>query len=40
MFGVPEHLPAFAERTFSTVITTSIVQDFNEKITSVDCMMH
>jgi hypothetical protein len=26
-------------RTFSTVITTSVVQDLNEKIASVDCMM-
>jgi hypothetical protein len=29
MFGAPERLPAFGARTFSTVITTSMVQDFN-----------
>jgi hypothetical protein len=39
MFGAPERLPAFGARTFSTVITTSVVQDFNEKIAGVDCMM-
>jgi hypothetical protein len=39
MFGTPEHLPAFGARTFSTVITTSVVQDLNEKIASVDCVM-
>jgi hypothetical protein len=42
MFGAPERLPAFGERTFSTVITkftTSVVQDLNEKIAGVDCMM-
>jgi hypothetical protein len=27
------------ERTFPTVITTSMVQDLNEKIAAVDCMM-
>jgi hypothetical protein len=26
-------------RTFSSVITTSMVQELNEKITGVDCMM-
>jgi hypothetical protein len=39
MFGVPERLPAFSVRTFSTVITTSMVQDLNAKIAGVDCMM-
>jgi hypothetical protein len=39
MLGVPERLPTFGARTFSTVITTSEVQDLNEKITGVDCMM-
>jgi hypothetical protein len=39
MFGAPERLPAFGARTFPTVITTSIVQDFNEKIAGVDCKM-
>jgi hypothetical protein len=28
-----------SRRTFSTVITTSMVQDLNEKIAGVDCMM-
>jgi hypothetical protein len=37
--GAPERLPVFGARTFSTVITTSMVQDLNEKIASVDCMM-
>jgi hypothetical protein len=32
-------LPAFGARTFSTVITTSMVQDLNENIAGVDCMM-
>jgi hypothetical protein len=36
MFGTPELLPAFGARTFSTVITTSVVQDLNEKIVGVD----
>jgi hypothetical protein len=31
MFGAPECLPAFFARTFSTVITTSVVQDLNKK---------
>jgi hypothetical protein len=39
MFGSPERLPAFGARTFSTVITTSVVQDLNEKIAGVDFMM-
>jgi hypothetical protein len=39
MCGAPESLPAFGARTFSTVITTSVVQDFNEQIAGVDCMM-
>jgi hypothetical protein len=39
MFGAPERLPAFCARTFSTEITSSVVQDLNEKIAGVDCMM-
>jgi hypothetical protein len=39
MFGAPEHLPGFGARTFPTVILTSVVPDFNEKIASVDFMM-
>jgi hypothetical protein len=39
MCGAPERLPAFGARTFLTVITTSVVQDLNEKIAGVDCMM-
>jgi hypothetical protein len=39
MFGAPERLPAFGARTFPSGITTSVVQDFNEKIAGVDCMM-
>jgi hypothetical protein len=39
MFGAPERLPAFGARPFSTEITTSVVQDLNEKIASIDCMM-
>jgi hypothetical protein len=39
MFGAPERLPAFGGRTFSIVITTFMVQDLNEKIAGVDCMM-
>jgi hypothetical protein len=39
MCGAPEHLPAFGARTFSTVITASVVKDLNEKIAGVDCMM-
>jgi hypothetical protein len=39
MFGAHKRLPAFGARTFSTVITTSVAQDLNEKIAGVDCMM-
>jgi hypothetical protein len=39
MFGSNKRLPAFSARTFATVITTSMVQDFNEKIAGVECMM-
>jgi hypothetical protein len=39
MCGAPERLPAFGAHTFATVITTSMVQDLNEKIAGVDCMM-
>jgi hypothetical protein len=39
MVGPPERLSAFSARTFPTVITSSMVQDFNEKIAGVDCMM-
>jgi hypothetical protein len=39
MFSDPEHLPAFGVRPFSTVITTSMVQELKEKIAGVDCMM-
>jgi hypothetical protein len=39
MFGALERLPAFGARTFSTFITTPVVQDLNEKIAGVDCMM-
>jgi hypothetical protein len=39
MCGAPERLPAFGSRTFDTVITTSVVQDLNEKIAGVDCVM-
>jgi hypothetical protein len=41
MCGAPERLPAFGARTFSSVITTSMVQYLliNEKIAGVDCMM-
>jgi hypothetical protein len=31
MFAAPERLPAFNARTISTVITTYVVQDLNEK---------
>jgi hypothetical protein len=31
MCGAPERLSAFGARTFPTVITTSVVQDLNEK---------
>jgi hypothetical protein len=40
MFGAPERPRLeFGARTFSTVITTSVVQDLNEKIAGLDCMM-
>jgi hypothetical protein len=39
MFGAPERLPVFDARPFPTVITKSVVQDLNEKIAGVDCMM-
>jgi hypothetical protein len=39
MFAAHDRLPAFGARTFFTVITTSVVQDFNIKIAGVDCMM-
>jgi hypothetical protein len=39
MFDASERLTAFGARTFSTVITTFVVQDLNEKIAGVDCMM-
>jgi hypothetical protein len=32
MFGAPLSLLAFSARIFSTVITTSVVLDLNEKI--------
>jgi hypothetical protein len=31
MFGAPKRLPTFGARNFTTVITTSMVQDLNEK---------
>jgi hypothetical protein len=39
MLGAPERLPEFGARTFSNVLTTSVVQDLNGKIAGVDCMM-
>jgi hypothetical protein len=39
MFGTPGRLPVFGARTFSTAITTSMVQDLNEKIAGVGCVM-
>jgi hypothetical protein len=39
MFGAPEHLSAFGVLTFPTIIKASVVQDINEKIAGVDCMM-
>jgi hypothetical protein len=39
MFGAPERVTAFGARTFPFEITTSVVQDLNEKIAGVDCMM-
>jgi hypothetical protein len=38
MFGAPERLPSFGARAFSIVITTSMVQDLNEKIAGVKNM--
>jgi hypothetical protein len=38
MFGTPERLSLGAS-TFPTVIKTSVVQDLNQKIAGVDCMM-
>jgi hypothetical protein len=35
MCGAPERLSEFGARTFPTVITTSVVQDLNEKIAGV-----
>jgi hypothetical protein len=40
MFGAPERLPVFGARTFPTVITTSEVQDLNEKIAGVDDVLN
>jgi hypothetical protein len=39
MCGASERLSAFGARTFLTVITTSVVQDLNDQIAGVDCMM-
>jgi hypothetical protein len=39
MFGAPERLPVFGTSTFLNAITTSVVQDLNEKFAGVDCMM-
>jgi hypothetical protein len=39
MCGATERLSAFGASTFSTVITTFVVQDLNEKIAGVDYMM-
>jgi hypothetical protein len=39
MLGTSERLPVFGDHTFPTVITTTVVQDLNEKIAAVDCMM-
>jgi hypothetical protein len=39
MFGALERLTAFGARTFSTVITTYVVQELNEKIAGFECMM-
>jgi hypothetical protein len=38
MCGAPERLLAFGVRTFPTVITTSVVQYFNEYIAGIDGM--
>jgi hypothetical protein len=43
MFGAAERLPAFGARTFFTVITTSVVQDLNEKKSGaliIHCVAH
>jgi hypothetical protein len=39
MCGAPERLLALGACTFPTVITTSVIQDLNEKNAGVDCMM-
>jgi hypothetical protein len=39
MCGAPERLSVFGARTFPTVLTTSVVQDLNEKIAGFDCVM-
>jgi hypothetical protein len=39
MFHAPVRQPAFVARIFATVITISVVQDLNEKIAGVHCMM-
>jgi hypothetical protein len=39
MCGASERLSAFGARTFSIVITTSVVQDLIEKIAGIDWMM-
>jgi hypothetical protein len=39
MFDAPERLLSFGARTFPTVIPTSVVEDLNEKITEVDCVL-
>jgi hypothetical protein len=39
MFGAPERLLVFGPRPFSSVISTRMVQDLNEKINGVECMM-
>jgi hypothetical protein len=39
MCGAPERLPAFGVRTFSTVITKSMVHDLNEKVAGVVFMI-
>jgi hypothetical protein len=39
MCGAPERLLAVGARTFSTIITTSVVQDLNEQIAGIDYML-
>jgi hypothetical protein len=39
MLGAPERLSVFGVRTIPTVITTPVVQDLNEKIVGIFCMM-